>query len=110
VRIDHADGYRTTYGHLSRIASSLRAGRSVRRGQVIGYVGSTGLSTGNHLHYEVERDGQHVDPLALKSLGATTIPSDERAGFERVRRRVTQQMALLAADSGPVVVTQRGAE
>lgn len=110
VRVDHADGYRTTYGHLSRIAGSLRAGRPVRRGQVIGYVGSTGLSTGNHLHYEVERDGQHVDPLALKSLGATTVPDDERPIFERVRRLVTQQLALLEADGGPVVVTQRDAE
>jgi murein DD-endopeptidase MepM/ murein hydrolase activator NlpD len=106
VRIEHADGYRTTYGHLSRIGSNLRDGRTVRRGQVIGYVGSTGLSTGNHLHYGVERDGQHVDPLALKSLGTSTIPTDERQVFERMRRRVTQQLALLEADGGAVVVSQ----
>jgi murein DD-endopeptidase MepM/ murein hydrolase activator NlpD len=110
VRIEHADDYRTTYGHLSRIGSSLRQGRTVRRGQVIGYVGSTGLSTGNHLHYGVERDGTHVDPLALKSLGATTISSNEQKVFDRMRRRVTQQLALLEADSGPVVVSQRSAE
>jgi murein DD-endopeptidase MepM/ murein hydrolase activator NlpD len=110
VRIEHADGYRTTYGHLSRIASSLRLDRPVRRGQVIGYVGSTGLSTGNHLHYGVERDGQHVDPLALKGLGASTVPTDEQPQFDRMRRRVTQQLALLEADAGPVVVSQRSAE
>jgi murein DD-endopeptidase MepM/ murein hydrolase activator NlpD len=110
VRIEHSDGYRTTYGHLSRIGGSLREGRGVRRGQVIGYVGSTGLSTGNHLHYGVERDGQYVDPLALKALGASTIPTDERTTFERMRRRVTQQLALIEVDSGPVVVTQRRAE
>ena len=110
VRIEHADGYRTTYGHLSRLAGSLRAGRSVHRGQVIGYVGSTGLSTGNHLHYGVERDGQYVDPLTLKALGATTIPADERSVFERMRRRVTKQLALLETDGGPVVVSQSRAE
>jgi murein DD-endopeptidase MepM/ murein hydrolase activator NlpD len=110
VRIEHADGYRTTYGHLSRIGGSLRRGRTVRRGQVIGYVGSTGLSTGNHLHYGVERGGRHVDPLALKSLGASTIPPDERPVFERMRRRVTQQLALLESDGGPVVISQRRPE
>jgi murein DD-endopeptidase MepM/ murein hydrolase activator NlpD len=82
----------------------------VRRGQVIGYVGSTGLSTGNHLHYGVERGGRHVDPLALKSLGASTIPPDERPVFERMRRRVTQQLALLESDGGPVVISQRRPE
>jgi len=110
VRIEHADGYRTTYGHLSGIASSLRAGRVVRRGQVIGYVGSTGLSTGNHLHYGVERGGQYVDPLALKSLGAEEVPADERLVFDRTARRFTSQLALLHTDAGTVVVSQRGRE
>ena len=107
VRIEHADGYRTTYGHLSSIAGSLRSGRPVRRGQVIGYVGSTGLSTGNHLHYGVERDGRYVDPLALKALGATAVPPDELPAFERTSRRVSRQLALLKADGGAVVVGSR---
>jgi murein DD-endopeptidase MepM/ murein hydrolase activator NlpD len=110
VRIEHADGYRTTYGHLSRIPGSLRPGRMVHRGQVIGYVGSTGLSTGNHLHYGVERDGEYVDPLALKSLGTEAVPPAERPDFDRIRRLVTRQLALLATDRGPVVVSQRGLE
>jgi murein DD-endopeptidase MepM/ murein hydrolase activator NlpD len=110
VRIEHADGYRTTYGHLSQIAGSLRAGRAVRRGQVIGYVGSTGLSTGNHLHYGVERGGQYVDPLALKSLGVEEVPADERAAFDRAAHRVTRQLAKLQTDAGMVVVSQRGSE
>lgn len=107
IRVEHADGYRTTYGHLSRIAGSVRPGKTVHRGQVIGYVGSTGLSTGNHLHYGVEHDGKHVDPLALKSLGTASIPSHKRPSFERLRRRITQQLALLSTGSGPVVVSQR---
>jgi len=64
VRIMHAGGIETTYGHMSRIASW--AGEAVRRGQVIGYVGSTGLSTGPHLHYEVLRNGRPVNPLSVK--------------------------------------------
>jgi murein DD-endopeptidase MepM/ murein hydrolase activator NlpD len=110
VRIEHEDGYRTTYGHLSGYAGRVGVGRTVRRGQVIGYVGSTGLSTGNHLHYGVECYGQYVDPLALKSLGTSTVPADERRTFDRMRRRVTQQLALLEANRGPVVVSQRRAE
>ena len=64
VRITHANGIQTTYGHMSRIAA--RAGEAVRRGQVIGYVGSTGLSTGPHLHYEVYKNGRPVNPLSVK--------------------------------------------
>jgi murein DD-endopeptidase MepM/ murein hydrolase activator NlpD len=105
IRLEHADGYRTTYGHLSRIASSVRQGRTVRQGQVIGYVGSSGLSTGNHLHYGVERDGEHVDPLALKSLGASLIAAGQEPQFDRLRRRVAKQLALLATDGETTVVS-----
>jgi len=70
VAIAHEDGVRTTYGHMSRIAA--RAGELVHRGQVIGYVGSTGLSTGPHLHFEVTRNGKPIDPLTAK---LTNIPA-----------------------------------
>ncbi|MET0364262.1 MAG: peptidoglycan DD-metalloendopeptidase family protein, partial [Sphingobium sp.] len=64
VKIDHGGGIGTGYGHMSRIAAY--AGEMVRQGQVIGYVGSTGLSTGPHLHYEVYRGGVPINPLSLK--------------------------------------------
>ena len=67
VAIAHTGGMRTTYGHMSRIAAA--AGAYVRRGQVIGYVGSTGLSTGPHLHFEVTKDGRLVNPLSTKLAG-----------------------------------------
>jgi murein DD-endopeptidase MepM/ murein hydrolase activator NlpD len=67
VSIAHAGGIETMYGHMSRIAA--RAGETVRQGQVIGYVGSTGLSTGPHLHFEVLKNGRPVNPLSVK-LGA----------------------------------------
>ncbi len=66
VRLDHGGGIGTGYGHMSRIA--VGPGMAVRRGQVIGYVGSTGLSTGPHLHYEMYRGGQVVDPASVRFL------------------------------------------
>jgi murein DD-endopeptidase MepM/ murein hydrolase activator NlpD len=68
VEIAHAGGIRTIYGHMSRIAAA--PGEIVRGGQVIGYVGSTGLSTGPHLHYEVLKDGRPVNPLSVKLAAA----------------------------------------
>lgn len=64
VRLDHGGSIATGYGHMSRIA--VKPGMMVRRGQVIGYVGSTGLSTGAHLHYEVYRGGQTVNPMSVR--------------------------------------------
>jgi murein DD-endopeptidase MepM/ murein hydrolase activator NlpD len=61
VRLNHNGGLASGYGHMSRIAA--RVGSRVRRGQIIGYVGSTGLSTGPHLHYEVHKDGKVVNPI-----------------------------------------------
>ena len=63
VKIDHDYGYETLYGHMSRIKT--RRGQKVQRGDVIGYVGSTGLSSGPHLHYEVHKDGEKIDPISF---------------------------------------------
>ena len=65
IKISHSDGLATGYAHLSRIAPGVRRSARVKQGQVIGYVGSSGLSTGPHLHFEVHRDGRPVDPLGL---------------------------------------------
>jgi murein DD-endopeptidase MepM/ murein hydrolase activator NlpD len=66
IIVRHANGYKTAYAHLSRYASGLRKGRHVRQGDIIGYVGSTGASTGPHLHYEVYINGQPVNAMKLK--------------------------------------------
>ena len=68
VRIAHGGGILTTYSHMSQIAAA--AGNLVRRGEVIGYVGSSGLSTGPHLHYEVRKDGRAINPLGVRLTGA----------------------------------------
>ena len=63
IKLDHSSGISSGYGHLSRFA--VRAGQQVSRGQIIGYVGSTGMSTGPHLHFEVRRGGAQVDPAKI---------------------------------------------
>ena len=84
VRIQHGNGIGTGYAHMSRIAVS--RGQSVRRGQVIGYVGSTGLSTGPHLHYEMYRGGKKVDPSSVSFVTRAQLTGKELEGFRaRVR-------------------------
>ena len=79
VRIRHAGNLATGYAHMSRIAVS--NGQGVRRGQVIGYVGSTGLSTGPHLHYEMYRGGQKIDPLSVRFVERAQLSDREIAAF-----------------------------
>ena len=79
VRLSHAGGIATSYSHMSRIAVS--AGSSVRRGQVIGYVGSTGLSTGPHLHYEMYRNGATINPRTVRFTQRAQLSGSELASF-----------------------------
>jgi murein DD-endopeptidase MepM/ murein hydrolase activator NlpD len=89
VELDHGGGFGTGYSHMSRIAVS--AGSRVRAGQVIGYVGSTGLSTGPHLHYELYKNGQKVDPLSVRFTVSTQVDAKELAAF---RARLAQLKAV----------------
>jgi murein DD-endopeptidase MepM/ murein hydrolase activator NlpD len=89
VAIAHSGGVETIYGHMSRIAAA--AGAYVRRGQVIGYVGSTGLSTGPHLHYEVHRDGKLVNPLSVKFIASPLSGEQLQAFQSRLRGLLTGQ-------------------
>src|SRR5690606_10323773 len=79
VKLSHGGGLATGYGHMSRIAVS--AGARVRRGQVIGYVGSTGLSTGPHLHYEMYRNGKTVNPASVSFVTRAQLSGRELASF-----------------------------
>ncbi|WP_225425770.1 M23 family metallopeptidase [Pelagerythrobacter rhizovicinus] len=79
VRLSHGGGLATRYCHMSRIA--VRSGQSVRRGQVIGYVGSTGLSTGPHLHYEMYRGGRAVNPASVKFVTRAQLSGAELRRF-----------------------------
>lgn len=84
VEIRHGRGYKTTYGHLSRFAEGIRAGKRVKRGEVIGYVGSTGLATGPHLDFRFYVDGRPVDFLKTKWPTVASIPRSFRARFENL--------------------------
>jgi len=82
VILEHGAGISTLYGHMSRFAKALRAGRSVQQGQTIGYVGSTGAATGPHLHYEYRVNGRHQNPRTVPLPDAKPIPADYRPEFE----------------------------
>lgn len=88
IVVRHPNGWKTCYGHLSRIAKGVRKGRSVEQGQTIGSVGSTGLSTGPHLHYEVRVSDRSVNPLALKIPKGWPVPRKELAAFKTVRNQM----------------------
>ena len=86
--IRHANGYKTSYSHQSRIAKSVVVGARVRQGQVIGAVGSTGLSTGPHLHYEVIVNGNKVNPMKIRLPKGRVLKGQTLAKFENERNRI----------------------
>ncbi|MEO0882163.1 MAG: M23 family metallopeptidase [Pseudomonadota bacterium] len=110
VRIRHANGYKTAYAHLSRYGRGIRSGRRVRQGDIIGYVGSTGASTGPHLHYEVMINGRHVNAMALKLPTGRTLEGDLLASFEATRDDVDGLRANLATpvDVAAAAVSESG--
>jgi murein DD-endopeptidase MepM/ murein hydrolase activator NlpD len=106
VEIQHANGYVTTYNHMSGFARGVVEGVRVRQGQVIGYLGNTGLSTGPHLHYEVMVNGHFVDPMRIKLTRTKEFDGRLLADFKRERERIDQLMAK--APNAPVArVAQR---
>lgn len=92
IVIRHNDVYSTAYGHLSRFKKGLSKGRMVSQNDVIGYVGSTGVSTGPHLHYEFRVRGRFVNPLTVKMPPATPIGRDEREEFDKVRAEIMARL------------------
>lgn len=92
VELDHVNGYQTAYAHMSRIADGIKPGTRVRQGQIVGYVGSTGNSTGNHLHYEIRINGRTVDPLSVKLPRDKELPAESEASFLQAAAQVRQLM------------------
>lgn len=96
VRIRHGSGYATAYAHMSRIAQGLHPGRRVTQGQIVGFVGSTGRSTGPHLHYEVLAGHNQINPLSVKMPTNTKLAGRELDRFKTARRDTETLLAKIA--------------
>lgn len=110
ILLRHANGYETAYGHMTAFARGIDEGKKVRQGQVIGFVGSTGLSTGAHVHYEIRINGRFVDPMRIKLPRGRVLEGPVLAGFERERERLDNLMTRRqprVADSSPVTPIRR---
>ncbi len=110
LKLGHADGWETGYGHLSRYAAGVRPGVPVTQGQVVAYVGSTGLSTGPHLHYEIMHGGAKLNPASVKAPTAPSVDRAAAAEFIALKRRVDGLLArgtTLAEAGAPVPLRPR---
>jgi murein DD-endopeptidase MepM/ murein hydrolase activator NlpD len=103
IEVKHVNGYETAYGHLSRFVDGLGVGSKVRQGQVIGYVGSTGQSTGPHLHFEIKINGNLVDPLSVKLPKDNVLPQQYEAQFQQTMAQIND---LMTREPEPVAVAQ----
>jgi murein DD-endopeptidase MepM/ murein hydrolase activator NlpD len=92
VLIKHNNGYETAYGHMTAFARGIDEGTKVRQGQVIGFVGSTGLSTGSHVHFEIRINGRFVDPMRIKLPRGRELQGPALVSFERERTRIDKLM------------------
>ena len=95
VKIKHNSAYETIYAHMKAFAKGIKEGRKVKQGQIIGYVGSTGLSTGPHLHYEVIVNGKKINSQKLKLPSGKTLKGEERKQFELDRIKIDLRLAEL---------------
>ena len=95
VKIKHNSTYETIYAHMKAFAKGIKEGRKVKQGQIIGYVGSTGLSTGPHLHYEVLVNGKKMNSQKLKLPSGKTLSGEEREQFELDRIQIDLRLANL---------------
>jgi murein DD-endopeptidase MepM/ murein hydrolase activator NlpD len=93
VRIRHANGYQTAYGHMTAFARGLNVGSHVRQGQIIGFVGSTGLSTGAHVHFEILINDRFVNPMTVKLPRGRVLDGNALAAFEKGREQLDALMA-----------------
>lgn len=99
IILQHGQSYSTLYAHLNSYANGVRSGKRVKQGQVIGYVGSSGLATGPHLHYEFQLNGVHRNPLTVPLPKARGIPDKERKEFLIYANKLRNQLALYAETS-----------
>jgi murein DD-endopeptidase MepM/ murein hydrolase activator NlpD len=113
LRIRHSEGWDTGYGHISRYAAGIHPGVHVHQGQVVAYVGATGLATGPHLHYEIWKNGQRVNPMSVKVPQGSALAGADLSRFEGEKARIDSLLAhdapraLAVADPAPGPATLR---
>ena len=101
IKIRHNSEYSTAYGHMWKFAKGIRPGTRVKQGQVIGYVGSTGRSTGPHLHFEVIKNGKKVDPLKVKAATGTNLAGKD---LQRFKTEVAKIVAMMEGQTNYATV------
>ncbi len=108
VKLQHTQDVATAYAHMSRIGPGIKPGVAVRQGQVIGFVGSTGMSTGAHLHYEFLKGGKHVNPLTQKFAMRGTVGAKDAARFQALAKQYLAQLksAPVAGDAAKPAETK----
>ena len=99
VIVEHAGKYTTLYAHMSKYSKRAKRGGRIKQGQVIGYVGKSGLATGPHLHYEFRVHGRHRDPLRVKLPKSLSLPKSEIASFRKAADPLLTQLAAIPADT-----------
>jgi murein DD-endopeptidase MepM/ murein hydrolase activator NlpD len=107
VEIRHQRGYTSRYAHLQRFANGIRGGARVRQGDIIGYVGATGLATGPHLHYEFHENGRPVNPNSIRYITGEPVSRGQREAFRSVVR--TQVAAMQRLETGTARLASSGA-
>ena len=107
VIIKHPHGYKTYYGHLSKIEKNIKKGAKVEQGQIIGLVGATGLATGPHLHYELRINGKPLNPLTVRLPRGKTIPVKMRADFMQFKKTMESRLTSI---NPPVIGIYKGSK
>ena len=92
VKVRHANGYVSLYGHLSRFPRGMKVGQRVQQKEVIGYVGSSGLSTGPHLDFRLMKHGKWVDPAAVRTPAGDPIPAQAQQAFVQLRDQLLRDL------------------
>ena len=106
IEVKHNSTYASIYGHLSKFASGIRPGRRVNQGEVIGFVGSTGLSTGPHLHFGFKRNGSLINFFGLKIPTNRKIGKTEMARFQQAKHDSLLLLSQVRTPGAPIAVAR----
>ena len=103
IKIRHNGSFETLYAHMSKFAKNVKVGTTVKQGQIIGYSGSTGLSTGPHLHYEIIKDGKHVNPMTVKLPAINNLDAENKKKFLEYRETLDKAVEQISGKSGSFI-------